>query len=128
MTRRKFFFQLVGISLALTVLVGLAQLVSVFQPHFNFSMISLGIFAGVAILLFHLGAKTAVSKDKNAFTRVVMLSTFAKMFLALIMVVIYHKVAEPKGAYFVIPFFTIYFTFTIFETQFLSKLGKIKAH
>lgn len=128
MTRRKFYFQLVGITIALLVLIGASQILPVFAPHLNFSLISLGIFFLVAIILFNLGAKSAVSKDKNAFTRIIMASTFIKMFLALIIVVVYHKMANPKGAYFVIPFFVIYFTYTIFETQFLSKLGKIKAH
>ena len=128
MTRRKFYFQLIGLSIALSVLILLAQMFSVFQPHFIFSLVSVAIFAGVAALLFSMGIQSAVSKDKNAFTRIVMASTFVKMFLALIIVVVYHKMTNPEGAYFVIPFFVVYFTFAIFETRFLSKLGKIKAH
>ena len=128
MTRRRFYFRLVGLTAVLVLFVLLSQLVSVFQPHFVFSLASVAIFAAVAVLLFNLGVKTAVSKDKNAFTRVVMASTFIKMFLALIIVIVYHRLANPEGAYFVIPFFVVYFAYTIFETQFLSKLGKIKAH
>ena len=128
MNRQKFYFQLIGLSIALSVLVLLAQMLPVFQPHLIFSLASVAIFAGVAVLLFNMGIQSAVSKDKNAFTRIVMASTFVKMFLALIIVVVYHKMAHPEGAYFIIPFFVVYFTFTIFETRFLSKLGKIKAH
>jgi len=128
MTRRKFYFQLAGIVAALLTLIAAANIFPVFQPHLVFSLISMGIFTLVAIFLFNIGAKTALSKDKNAFTRVIMSSTFIKMFLALIIVVVYHYYEKPEGAFFVIPFFVIYFTFTIFETRFLSKLGKIKAH
>lgn len=128
MTRRKFYYQLIGLSLLLAALVCLGQWVPVFAPHFYFSLMSVIVFSLVAMLLFHLGAKSAVSKDKNAFTRIVMASTFIKMFLALVVVMIYHRMAEPEGAYFVLPFFVVYFAFTIFETMFLSKLGKIKAH
>lgn len=128
MTRRRFFIQLLLLTAALVVAVLLLQLLPVFQPSFWFSMFTIGLFAFVSICLFFLGAKTAVSKDKNAFTRTVMVCTFGKLFLAFGVVIVYHKSFQPEGKLFLFPFFTIYFAYTVFETLFLSKLGKIKAH
>lgn len=128
MTRRRFFFQLILLTIILVVAVLAAQLIPAFRESFLFSMVTIGIFFLISTGMFLFGAKTAVSSDKNAFTRVVMLCTFAKIFLALIMVVVYHRMAEPESNLFVIPFFVVYFAYTIFETMFLTKLGKIKAH
>lgn len=77
--------------------------------------------------MFLLAIKAAVSKDKNAFTSLIIGFTFAKLLLTVALVLVYKKIANPEGALFLVPFFLIYIVFTIFETVFMTKLGKIKA-
>jgi hypothetical protein len=49
------------------------------------------------------------------------------MLVAVICMVIYRKVFSAQGKDFLLPFFIVYFAFTIFETYFMIKLAKEKA-
>ena len=84
-------------------------------------------FASLTAGIYFPSAKASLSKDKNAFTRLVMLFTFVKMFLTAGLIIGYHQVFQPTDNFFLIPFFLIYIVFTSFETVFMSKLGKVKA-
>ena len=64
------------------------------------------------------------SKNKNAFTSVILMTTMAKMFLAILIIVIYVKVFEPDSRMFVFPFLGIYLIYTIFETYFMMKANQ----
>ena len=77
--------------------------------------------------MFLIAAKAAVSKDKNAFTRLIMIFTMSKMLLTIILIVAYKKIVDPENTFFVFPFFGIYIAYTVFETIFMTKLGKVKA-
>ena len=77
--------------------------------------------------MFFTAAKAAISKDKNAFTRLIMVFSMGKLFLTVIIVVIYDQIVQPESISFIIPFFGIYIAYTVFETIFMSKLGKVKA-
>ncbi len=127
MNKRRFFFQLVMLTILLTGIVLFLQIFSIFKASFGFSIISVGFFSLLSVVMFFTAAKAAVNKDKNAFTRLIMIFTLGKMLLTVVLVVTYQMIVKPHGVYFVIPFFLAYIVFTIFETIFLTKLGKIKA-
>lgn len=127
MSHRRFFSQL----LLLVLLTGLALIfVHIFQPFAPYKMLSVLsvlFFAALTTSIYFPAAKAALSNDKNAFTRLVMLFTFVKMILTAAFVIGYHQVVTPADNLFLIPFFAIYVVFTVFETVFMSKLGKVKA-
>ena len=127
MNRRRFSFQLVLITVLLTGLVLLLQYFPIFTSSTGFSLISIGFFFLMSLIMFLVAAKAAVSKDKNAFTRLIMVFSMSKMLLSVILVIVYKQLVKPESIYFVIPFFGIYITYTVFETIFMTKLGKVKA-
>ena len=127
MNRRRFFVQLISLTGVMIGLVFLMRLIPSLAPHTNFSLASIAFFVLLSIFMYFLGIKAAVSKDKNAFTRLIILITFVKMLLTVILVIVYQRVIKPEGIGFVIPFFLVYIVYTAFEVIFLSKLGKIKA-
>jgi hypothetical protein len=47
-----------------------------------------------------------------------------KMFLCILLVAIYSKVQQPTNNYFLIPFFSIYIIYTIFEVHLMTIIGK----
>ena len=76
--------------------------------------------------MYYMGIRTAASKDRNAFTRTVLGFTGVKMFLAIVMLVIYVEIVKPLSRHFLLPFFIIYFIYTIYETYFMMKLSHVK--
>lgn len=124
---RRFFFQL----LLLTLLTGLVLfpllIFPLFSPYRILSFASLLFFAALTTGIYLPSVKAALSKDRNAFTRLVMIFTFVKMFLTAALVIAYHRIYQPENNYFLIPFFLTYVVFTVFETIFMSRLGKVKA-
>ncbi|MBI5914876.1 MAG: hypothetical protein HY842_05825 [Bacteroidetes bacterium] len=127
MNRRRFFFQLALLTLGTGAVLFFLQIFAPFQPFKDFSSVGLLFFALLSVAMYFPAAKAAFSPDKNAFTRLVMLFTFGKMFLTTALIVGYHRIFKPESNLFLIPFFFTYLVFTIFETMYMSKLGKIKA-
>ena len=127
MTGRRFFTQL----LLLTALTGgilfFLQIFTIFHPGKWLGITGLAFFALLSLSMYHFAAKAAISKDKNAFTRLIMVFTFVKLLLSVSIVVVYSKTIQPEGKFFILPFFLVYLIYTIFETGFMTKLGKIKA-
>lgn len=74
--------------------------------------------------MFLVGRSSAQSENKNNFTSTVLGFTMGKMMLAIMIIFAYMQLAEPSDKFFVIPFFTVYFIFTAFETYFMMKLGR----
>ncbi len=127
MNKRRFFFQLFMLAALMAAAVLFLQMFPVFKTAFGFSIASVGFFSLISVVMFFTAAKAAMNKDKNAFTRLILVFTMGKMFLSAALVISYHLIAKPGTAFFVLPFFLVYIAFTIFETIFLTKLGKIKA-
>lgn len=127
MSKRQFFSQL---SLV-TLLTGLVLfLLLIFQPFSEYKLLSLAtllFFAVLAAAIYFPASNATKSNDKNAFTRLVMVFTFVKMFLVAGLVVGYHRLFAPANNLFLVPFFLTYIVFTVFETIYLSKMAKVKA-
>lgn len=88
---------------------------------------SLALFIPLSIGMFFLGQRAANSENKLLFHNLIIVSIFAKMFLSVFVLLIYKKVFHPETKNFTLPFFLVYFSFTVFETYFMVKLGKIKS-
>ncbi|HHH50687.1 MAG TPA: hypothetical protein ENK52_06890 [Saprospiraceae bacterium] len=125
-TKRSFFQQLGLISLGTALLLFLLHRLPGFDTYQEFSWISLIIFILLSILMYFMGIRTAVSKDRNAFTRTVLGITGGKMFLAIVMVVMYVEIRQPISRHFLLPFFIVYFVYTIYETYFMMNLSHVK--
>ena len=79
----------------------------------------------IGSFFLHIIAQLATkSKDKFSFSRVTMANTFLKLFVLVLLVVIYKTKNDDKSIDFVWPFILCYVIFTIFETRFLMKLAK----
>lgn len=116
---------------ALTALLLLVSyLINSKYPEFvpwDFMLLTILLFFILSVTVFYFGAKAAMSKDANAFTRLIMLLTFGKLFLSVALVVAWLKLKAPDSMLFVVPFFAVYIIYTIFETNTLTHLSKINA-
>jgi hypothetical protein len=127
MSKRRFFSQLFFLMLLTGLVLVFIHILQPFAPYKMLSMASLVFFAVFTVSIYFTAANAALSKDRNAFTRLIMLSTFVKMVLTGALIIGYHHFFKPADNYFLIPFFLIYIVFTTFETIFMSKLGKVEA-
>lgn len=127
MNRRRFYIELLFLTIGVGVVLFLLGLLPAFAPYLVFSAVTLLAFALLSLVLYYLAVRAAVSKNKHAFTQLVMGFSFGKMLLAVLLVAIYKTYFLPPGNLFVVSFFVIYLAYTIFETIYMSKLGKIKA-
>ena len=95
--------------------------------YWDIAAISLVFYTLFSYLLYVFAAKAAKSPDINAFTAVSIYSIAIKMALSIILVFIYFKIKSPSDRNFLVPFFIIYLSFTIFETWFMMRLSKSKS-
>ncbi len=89
-----------------------------------FSWICIGFFVVFSVLIYTLGKRTAVSEDRNAFSRLALGSIGGKMFLSVFLVMLYYQLAQPESKFFLLSFFIVYLVYTIFETYVLMRLSK----
>jgi hypothetical protein len=87
---------------------------------------SLFAFILLSFGLYYISKHAAASSNKSLFNSIIMASVFFKMFIAVIVLVIYRKIYHPQDKNFLIPFFITYFVFMVFETYFMIKLAKNK--
>ena len=126
MEAKSFFIQLMavtGIVFLLLFLLG-----NVFQQN-AFDHLSIGtilFFLALCPFLFFWAKQAAHSKDLNAFSRMAILSISLKMFLAILIVAAYVKIVQPESRFFLASFLLVYFSYTIFETSFMMKIGREK--
>jgi hypothetical protein len=127
MSTNRFFYLLFLTSLGVGLLsLLLGQLFTTFRVYSNVVWWSLGIFIPLSIGMFLGGQRAAKSADKYFFSNLIMPFTFLKMFFAVAGLVVYKKIFHPETKFFLLPFFFVYFVFTIFETYFMVKLSKSK--
>ena len=78
------------------------------------------VFSGV---VYFMSSYAARQPNKNLYSNVILLVMMTKMFLCILMVAIYVKVYDPRSNHFLIPFFSIYILYTIFEVHFMTRIG-----
>lgn len=127
MSQRKFLARICALTAAMLVL---SYVGSQFLPQvmpWNFMLMSIGLFFLLSIAAFYLGAKAALSKDPNAFTRLIMVFTLTKLLISATFVIVWFRIESPESVMFVVPFFIVYIVYTVHETNLLTRLGKINA-
>ena len=127
MKHTSFYTGLATVTLPLVVLFFILQsFVPAFLPYSPISWASVAFFVVFSWVVYIFGTKAAKSENKNDFTRFSMMVIMGKLFLSVFLVIGYVVVAEPANRFVVLPFIPIYVVYTIFETDFMMKLSKIK--
>ena len=127
MSQRSFFIQLSVLSLSTAILLFFLNRIPQLQAYSALSWISFAAFVALCILMYLAGHRAAMSDNKNDFSNAVLGFTAGKMFLAIFVIFGYIQLAQPPDKLFIIPFFAIYLIYTIFETYFMMKLGRMNA-
>ncbi len=122
------FLTLLAATTALVVFLNLVfqQFFGTFVQYSSVTWWSLAMFIPLSIGMFFLGHKAANSENKFFFHNLIILTIFVKMFLSVIVLLMYKKIFHPETKNFTLPFFLVYFIFTIFETYFMVKLAQLK--
>jgi hypothetical protein len=92
----------------------------------DFSLYAISAFFILSYLMFYLGSKAAKSKNKYTFNNIIIGNMILKMFMCVLIVLIYKNIYEVQSRAFLLPFLIIYLSYTIFETYFLTKLAKTR--
>jgi hypothetical protein len=125
MNQRQFITTLVAtVAIVVALQVIFQQFSRIFQAHAGVTWWSLAFFTPLSIGMYIAGKRAAVSSNKGLFTGLTMALTFIKIMVGVICMVVYRKVFGAQGKDFLLPFFVVYFAFTIFETFFMIKLAK----
>lgn len=127
MSPSTFFTQLALLSSGTAALLFLLNRLPQFQPYNTLAWGSLVAFIALSAAMYAAGQRAAQSSNKNDFTTVLMGFTAGKMFLAIIAIYGYNQLAQPATKLFIVPFFSVYFIYTAFETYFMMRLGRIKS-
>lgn len=127
MTQRTFLLLLSVITISLAVILVLFNWIDLFANHQALAWLGLGFFFFITLGLYYLGSHLATSSQSNAFIGLVMGAILIKMVLSFLIIAVYYKFSQPEDKLFVLPFFFVYFVYTIFETFTLMKLSYLKA-
>ncbi len=124
MTARKFWTQTAFLSFGVAALLFGFSFYPPLSPYLFFGMICLLFFVALSVLMYSVGKKAAVSSQTNFFTQLILIFTLVKMFLSVVLVFVFFKLARPESNWFLAPFFLVYLIYTIFETYFMIRIGK----
>jgi hypothetical protein len=125
MSQRRFYLQLIFLSLAVAIALYFLHLLPQLAAYARLSWIGLVFFIVLSVVMYEVGYQAAASDNKHNFTNTVIGFTIGKMMIAILIILGYLKLAEPETKLFVLPFFGIYLIYTIFETYFMIRLGKM---
>ena len=125
MTAQSFWRSMAIVTAATALLLFGLQQLPLFASHALFAWLGLLLYAGLGLLAWYMGKQTAASANPNAFIQFFMGFVGAKMFLTIILLVVYVKsVGAVENKYFVLPFLLTYLIYTVYESWFLMKLAK----
>ncbi|AFC25541.1 hypothetical protein [Saprospira grandis] len=121
----QFYSSLLGVSAFVAAsLLGLQWFWPRFANYGGLAWASYLFFVLFSWLCFFWARQASQSPDQLQFSRVFMMQTSIKMLLSLSLVLAYFYTFKPADQLFVLPFFWVYFCFTLFEIYFLTQLGK----
>ncbi len=126
MTFPSFAKQLVALTTLVAVLLLILHQWPIFGTYQSFSWISLLGFFLLIIAMYIMGKCSAADPNKSLFVSISILLGGGKMLLSVLLVIVYSKWVQPSSRGFVVPFFLVYLSFTIFETYFMMKLAQEK--
>jgi hypothetical protein len=109
--------------IALGVDVGLTFLFPDLTYQWPFMVGGVAMFFGLTIAIYYSAIPAAKSDNKARLAQYVMVLTFVKMMLSLILVYAYFSLGKPPSRSFLFPFFVSYLCYTVYETIFLVNLS-----
>jgi len=127
MSQRLFFVLLLVITAATAAGLFFVGRLPQMEEARGLSWFALAFFVGLSIGMYYAGLRAARSENKHLFTNLVMVFTFGKMMFAVLLILSYLKLFQPATKLFLLPFFGIYLIYTIFETYFMLRLGRMSS-
>ncbi len=109
--------------IALGIDVGLTFLFPDLTYQWPFMVGGVAMFFGLTIAIYYSAIPAAKSDNKARLAQYVMVLTFVKMMLSLILVYAYFSLGKPPSRSFLFPFFVSYLCYTVYETIFLVNLS-----
>jgi hypothetical protein len=94
------------------------------KDYLSSGLLGILIFIPLSIIIFNRGNKLFAQADKSSFISWVMAGTLIKLFVSLIVLIIFARVFKPSSNYFIAPYFIFYLVYFIFETAVLMRLTK----
>jgi len=110
--------------ITLLVIIGLTYLYPDLNSQWPFMLSGVGVFFGLTLLIYYTAIPAAKSENKARLAQYVMVLTFVKMMLSIVLVYAYFRLGNPPSRSFLFPFFVSYLSYTIFETVFLVNLSQ----
>lgn len=104
--------------------LGLCKLFPDLSSQWPFMIGGVGLFFALTIAIYYSAVPAAKSDNKARLAQYVMVLTFVKMMLSIILVYAYFKLGNPPSRTFLYPFFISYLCYTVYETLFLVKLAQ----
>jgi|AntRauTorckE5430_2_1112549.scaffolds.fasta_scaffold19852_2 uncharacterized membrane protein YfcA len=126
MSVRQFASQLTIVTIFVSVVLWILSALPLFYTHQQLSWMSLILFVAISMVMFFSGRWGAAHENKGLFISLMYIYMGFKMLLSIMLIMLYYLYAEPESNLFILPFFTVYFIFTIFESYFLMKLSDAK--
>lgn len=123
MSVRQFTVQLLLVTLFVGVVLWLLSSLPIFETHQQLSWLSLILFFIISIVMYFTGRWGVNNDNKNTFIGLMYAYMGGKMFLSVVLIMMYYFYVEPNTKLFILPFFVVYLIFTIFESYFLMKLN-----
>lgn len=123
MSVRQFTSQLLMVTVLVGVVVWLLSSLPVFHAHQRLSWLSLLLFSFISIVMYFTGRWGVNNDNKNTFIGLMYAYMGGKMFLSVVLIMLYYFYVEPETKLFILPFFVVYLIFTVFESYFLMKLN-----
>ena len=124
MSKTIFFRYLIGITVVLALIALLMHGRGEVGKFTDFSLYAIAAFFILSYLMYYLGSKAAGSNNKYTFNNIIVGNMILKMFMCVIIVLVYKNAYNIQSRAFLLPFLIIYLSYTIFETYFLTKLAK----
>ncbi len=107
-------------------LVGLQHLLSNIQTYWKFSVSSFIVYILLTIFMYFISKWILKSGNNAVFTSLLLTFNLLRLLVSILFVFVYISVYKPPNAWFLIPFFSVYILYTIFEVHMLDKIDTVK--
>ncbi len=125
MERSSFFKQTAFLALAVTVIqMALGSSFTELAEHQNLFWVSQFVFLALTIFSFWGGKYFVKKANKNWFSQFIIILIFTRLLLSIALVIGYFNIYQPNSKLFLLPFFLVYISYTVFEVYCLARVGR----
>ncbi len=126
MTDKQFWQQLLMVTGGTSLLLIVLRYSPLFYAYQDLSWWSVILFVVISVVMYYAGKWGVEHANKNIFTSLLFGFVAAKMFLSVVLILIYYLLQEPTNKLFILPFFLVYVIYTVFECVYLTRLNQVK--